>query len=61
MSSLAVPETAPHGSLPWPAPTREGTSLGPGAGGLLTLEGTGPPRTAAQRPEAETPGGSRKG
>ena len=33
MSSMAVPETALHGSLPWPAPTREGTSLGPGAWG----------------------------
>lgn len=43
MLSVAVPGIeAPHGSLPWPAPTRKGTSLGPGAGGLVTLEGDWP-------------------
>lgn len=60
MLSVAVPETAPRWK-PSGQLTRKGTSLGPGAGGLVTLEGTNPPWTAAQRLEAETPGGSRKG
>lgn len=68
MSSLAAPEAALHVQPSWSSSHTEGASLGPGPGAWgMALSGSGQGHradsswTSAKGPEAETPGGSRKG